>query len=169
MLRLLAERSDSKSNVKLGGFRSQLQLSYVSSHTEESWYNESVCLWMTIYIYIYIYIYICTCIIAYISRTLSLFTASITQFVRTFHSFSILLYRCLSLSHCLCLFIIYFIDFFISIYVSFVYSHLCLSLHSIKMLVCFFPPIFSPFSYISMFFCFYIYIYIYIYIYQGKE
>ena len=32
MVRLLADRSDTKSNVKLGGFRSQLQASYVSSH-----------------------------------------------------------------------------------------------------------------------------------------
>ena len=32
----LAERSDTKSNVKLDGFRSWLQSSYVSSHTEES-------------------------------------------------------------------------------------------------------------------------------------
>ena len=51
MVRLLAERSDTKSNVKLGGFWSQLQASYVSSHTEELWYNEAVCMWMTIYIY----------------------------------------------------------------------------------------------------------------------
>ena len=50
MVRLLAERSDTKSNVK---FRSQLQASYVLSHTEELWYNETVCLWMTKYIYIY--------------------------------------------------------------------------------------------------------------------
>ena len=50
MVRLLAERSDTKSNVKLGGFRSQLQASYVSSHTEELWCNETVCLWITIYI-----------------------------------------------------------------------------------------------------------------------
>ena len=35
VVRLLAERSDTKSNVKLGGFRSQLQASYMSSHTEE--------------------------------------------------------------------------------------------------------------------------------------
>ena len=52
MVRLLAERFDTKSNVKLGGFRSQLQASNLSSHTEELWYNETVCLWMTIYIYI---------------------------------------------------------------------------------------------------------------------
>ena len=58
MVRLLAERFETKSNVKLGGFQSQLQASYVSSHTEELWYNKTVCLWMTIYIYIYIYIYI---------------------------------------------------------------------------------------------------------------
>ena len=31
-------------NVKFGGFRSQLQVSCVSSHTEELWYNETVCL-----------------------------------------------------------------------------------------------------------------------------
>ena len=55
MVRLLTERSNTKSNVKLGGFRSQLQASYVSSYTEELWYNETVSLWMTIYIYIYIY------------------------------------------------------------------------------------------------------------------
>ena len=54
MVRLLAERFDTKSNVKLGGFRSQLQASYVSSLTEELRYNETVCLWMTIYTYIYI-------------------------------------------------------------------------------------------------------------------
>ena len=53
VVRLLAEQSEIKSNVKLSGFPSQLQASYVSSHTEELWYNETVCLWMTIYIYIY--------------------------------------------------------------------------------------------------------------------
>ena len=53
-VRLLAERSDSKDNVKLGGFRSQLQASNLSSHTEELWYNETDCLWMTIYIVILI-------------------------------------------------------------------------------------------------------------------
>ena len=56
VVRLLAERYDTKSNVKLGVFRSQLQTSYMSSNTEELWYNETVCLWMTIFnIYIYIY------------------------------------------------------------------------------------------------------------------
>ena len=54
MVHLLAERFDTNSNVKLGELRSQLQPSYVSSHTEELWYNERVCLSMTIYIYIYI-------------------------------------------------------------------------------------------------------------------
>ena len=42
MVRLLAEQSDPKFNVKLGGFRSRLQASHVSSHTEEMWYNETV-------------------------------------------------------------------------------------------------------------------------------
>ena len=46
MIRLLAERYDTNSNVKLGGFRSQLQASYVSSHTTKLWYNEIVFLWM---------------------------------------------------------------------------------------------------------------------------
>ena len=54
MVSLFTEQSDTKSNVKLGGFRSQLQPSYVSSYTEELWYKETVCLWMIIYIYIYI-------------------------------------------------------------------------------------------------------------------
>ena len=71
MVCLLAEQYDTKSNVKLGGFQSQLQASYVSSYTEELWYNETVCLLMTIYtyqrnsriyIYIYIYIYMCVCV-----------------------------------------------------------------------------------------------------------
>ena len=53
----MAERLDTMSRVKLGGFRFQLEASCVSSHTEELWYNETICLWMTIYIYIYIYIY----------------------------------------------------------------------------------------------------------------
>ena len=48
MIRLLAERYDTKSNIKLDGFRSQLQASNVSSHTEELWYNETVYLWMII-------------------------------------------------------------------------------------------------------------------------
>ena len=56
VVRLLAKQSDAKSNVKLGGFRSQFQASDVSRHTEELWYSETVCLWITIYIYIYIYI-----------------------------------------------------------------------------------------------------------------
>ena len=47
MFRLQAERYDTKSNVKLGGFRFQFPASYVSSHTEELWYDETVCLWMT--------------------------------------------------------------------------------------------------------------------------
>ena len=56
MFRLLAERYGIKSNVK---FRSQIQVSDVSSHIEELWYNETVCVWMTIYIYIYIYMCVC--------------------------------------------------------------------------------------------------------------
>ena len=54
VVRLLAERYDTKSNVKLGGFPSQLQASYVSRVVIQR--NNR--LWMTIYIYIYIYIYI---------------------------------------------------------------------------------------------------------------
>ena len=48
VVRLLAEWSYTKSNVKSAGFRSQLQASYVSRHTEELWYNETVRLWVTI-------------------------------------------------------------------------------------------------------------------------
>ena len=36
VFRLLAERYDNKSNVKMGGFRSQLQASNVSNQTEKS-------------------------------------------------------------------------------------------------------------------------------------
>ena len=51
VVRLLAERYDTKSNVKLCGFQSQLQASCMSSHTEELWYNETLCLWMIIYMH----------------------------------------------------------------------------------------------------------------------
>ena len=37
--------------TKLGGFRSQLETPCMSSHTEELWYNKTVCGW-DIYIYI---------------------------------------------------------------------------------------------------------------------
>ena len=50
VVRLLTERYNTKSNVMWGWFQSQLQVSYVSSHTEELWYKEKVCLRMTIYI-----------------------------------------------------------------------------------------------------------------------
>ena len=53
MVCLLAEWYDTKSNIKLGEFQSQLQASYVSSHTEELLYNKTVCLWMTIYTFAY--------------------------------------------------------------------------------------------------------------------
>ena len=49
MVHWLAERYDPKSNIMFGGFRSQLQASYASSHTEELWYNVIVYLWMTKY------------------------------------------------------------------------------------------------------------------------
>ena len=58
MVLLLAEQSDTKSNVKLGGFRSQLQASYESNHTEKLWYNKTVCLWMTLHTHTHTYIYI---------------------------------------------------------------------------------------------------------------
>ena len=54
----MAERLDTMSSIKLGRFWFQLETSYMSSHTEELWYSETVCLWMTISIYLSIYIYI---------------------------------------------------------------------------------------------------------------
>ena len=53
---LWAEWYDTKSNIKLGGFQSQLEASYICNHADELWFSETVGLWMTIYIYIYIYI-----------------------------------------------------------------------------------------------------------------
>ena len=49
----MAEQLDTMSSNKLGRFWSQLEASCMSSHNEELWYNEMVCLWMTIYICIY--------------------------------------------------------------------------------------------------------------------
>ena len=46
--RLMTEQLDTKSNVKLGKFWCQLEASCVSSHAEELWYNETVCLWLYI-------------------------------------------------------------------------------------------------------------------------
>ena len=37
--------------VKSAGFRSQFEAFLVFSHTDKFWFNEIVCLWMTIYIY----------------------------------------------------------------------------------------------------------------------
>ena len=37
--RLFTEWYDTKSNVKLGGFKSHVKESYVYSHTEELWYH----------------------------------------------------------------------------------------------------------------------------------
>ena len=85
MVRLLAERYDTKSNVKLGGFPSQLQASYVSSHNEELWYKEEVCLWMTIYIYIYIVLhpkYLCK----YLCIRLSIFSKFFSPKLRGVYS-----------------------------------------------------------------------------------
>ena len=48
----MAERYDINSNVNLGGLRTQLQASYVSSLTEELWYSLTVD--DNLYIYIYI-------------------------------------------------------------------------------------------------------------------
>ena len=58
----MAERYDAKSNVKLIWFRSKFQASYMYSHTEEMWSNETVWLMsltlLTLLIYIYIYKYV---------------------------------------------------------------------------------------------------------------
>ena len=61
----MAEWYKTKSNVKLDGFQSHLEASYVSSHIQELRYNETLCLWMTMYIYIYIYMSLCVCTCAW--------------------------------------------------------------------------------------------------------
>ena len=48
---LMAARYDTKSNVKLAVFQSQLGASCISSHTDDLWYNETVCAGLYIYIY----------------------------------------------------------------------------------------------------------------------
>ena len=40
---LKAERNNSKFKVKSGGFESQIEVSYMSSHTDDLWYNKTVC------------------------------------------------------------------------------------------------------------------------------
>ena len=56
VVRLLAERYDTKSSVKLDGFRSQLQVTYESLKSCDTT-KQSFCEWQYIYIYIYIYIF----------------------------------------------------------------------------------------------------------------
>ena len=56
VVRLLAERQDTKSNVKLGGFWTQLQTSDVSSHPEVLWYNKILSMHDNIYIYNYFFL-----------------------------------------------------------------------------------------------------------------
>ena len=51
MVHLLAEWYDTKSNIKLGGFQSQLQASYMSSHTVSLYHNSSVSVDDYIYIF----------------------------------------------------------------------------------------------------------------------
>ena len=52
----MGERLDIMSNVNLGRFQSQLEVSCIFSHTEVLWYNETACPWMTIYNFSRIYI-----------------------------------------------------------------------------------------------------------------
>ena len=69
----MAERLETMSRVKVGGFRSQLGALSVSSHT--------VCVWMVKYIYICmclcvcacIYIYVCVCVYSLIGIYLSIY------------------------------------------------------------------------------------------------
>ena len=68
----MAERSDSKFIVKLGGLRSQLEAPLLFSDIGELWYNKTDCLWKTIYIYVYVCVYIYVCIHAYVLYVLSL-------------------------------------------------------------------------------------------------
>ena len=51
----MAEWLDTISCIKLGGFRSHVEASCVSNHTEDLGYNETVSVDDNIYIYIYIY------------------------------------------------------------------------------------------------------------------
>ena len=50
--RLIAQQYDDKSNVNLVRFQSQLEAFYMSSHTEDLWYNESLPVDDNIYKYI---------------------------------------------------------------------------------------------------------------------
>ena len=52
MVRLLAERYDTKSNEKLGGFRSSFKAFYVSSQLKSCDTTKTVYLWMTLSHYI---------------------------------------------------------------------------------------------------------------------
>ena len=45
------------------GFWSRLNVS-----PEELWYNETVCLWMTIYIYVCVYMCVCVCVCAVMNK-----------------------------------------------------------------------------------------------------
>ena len=57
----MAEWLDTKSSVKFGRSRSQLEVSCVSSRTKELWYNETVYMWMSIYIHMQSSMRVCVC------------------------------------------------------------------------------------------------------------
>ena len=64
--RLIAERNDIKSNKVWAGFDPRLRRPNYLATLKRLWYNETDCLWMTIYIYnIYIYTHTCTLHIAF--------------------------------------------------------------------------------------------------------
>ena len=50
----VGERYDTKSNVNSDRFLSELEASCVSSHTYQLWFNETLCLWMTIYLSLFL-------------------------------------------------------------------------------------------------------------------
>ena len=72
MVHLLAEQYDTKSNIKLGEFRSQFQAPCESSPTEKLWYmKQSVFGWQYIYIYIYVCVCVCACVHCFLLKTRS--------------------------------------------------------------------------------------------------
>ena len=46
----MAMRLCYQADVKLAAFQSYHEVPHSSTHTDELWYNETVCLWMTTYI-----------------------------------------------------------------------------------------------------------------------
>ena len=108
MFQSLAERCDTKCNVKLAGFDSSFKCPTCLTTLKSCDTTKTVFLWMTIYIYIYIYIYlymcVCVCVCVHIYSCVCLHMSVHIPFNEIFFSLPRLIFSvriCISASSAL--------------------------------------------------------------------